>query len=92
MTDILLLTGCREIAIVPAMFYFFPRFTMSLTNHEIALELVKLITPNMVADYQHKFSPSHGRKPEDYAEFLSAAFVNVLSKLPSQDSGKNQSH
>jgi len=68
-------------------FTFHHRFIMSLTNHEIALELVKLISSDLRAMYQpidsHKKS-----KPEDmtaYAEFLAGIFTCIHAKLPLQD-------
>ena len=61
---------------------------MPMTNHEIALELVKLVLPDMLAAYK-KSAPLP--KPEDFANLMSTNFSNTLTALPPQGVGKNYS-
>jgi len=60
---------------------------MFMTNHEIALELMKLIQPRIHTNCEHHHPHA---KPEEIAKFVSAVFTGILSHLPPQDAGKNQ--
>ena len=61
-----------------------------MTNHEITLELIKQILPNLLKCYEHNLD-AQGYKPDGYTAFITTAFNSVLSALPPQDAGKIQS-
>jgi len=58
-----------------------------MTNHDIALELIKLIKTNLLDRYEHDNKHS---KPEECAAFIAKTFSSILSALPPQDADKTQ--
>jgi len=60
-----------------------------MTNHEIALELIKLAEHREMPSLFKNKTPNI--KPESYALFLADVFADIVSKLPPQDSPAKQS-
>jgi hypothetical protein len=59
-----------------------------MSNHEITLELIKLIIrPNLLNSFD-KANPN--RTLEEHVEFMANTFNGIFSKLPPQEVGKNQ--
>jgi len=58
-----------------------------MTNHEIALELLKLVLHDVMKYYE----PGKQEGTGGYDEFIAGAFATILSNLPPQDVCKNQS-
>ena len=59
-----------------------------MTNHEIALELTKLVHPNIVAVYSQKHKSEASIKQEDIPELVAEAFNIILSRITPQDGRK----